>query len=202
MQPSQVIKKLLPAFQQYYTIKENDVTPPFCAEAHTNKQYCRPDSNRQPPAYKADALTVELRQQKKKPIRTKWADTEGNPSVSQSLIIPDELILPCTKSNIFHVPALLCSETQQKTSSSGRTPFFHRQLHFIIRKTACHYPDSVIMEHPNSAVSGNPTENSPSNFSFSSSSEVSIIFSSLIPFLLSSCIQNTRQPDSCSVLSV
>ena len=42
MEPSQVIKKLLPAFQQYYTIKENDVTPPFCAEAEFrshNEQY-------------------------------------------------------------------------------------------------------------------------------------------------------------------
>ena len=127
-----------------------------------------------------------------------------NPSVCQSLVIPDKPILPCTKSNGFHVPALLCSETRQKTSSSGRTPFFHRQLHFIIRKTACHYPDSVIMEHTNRTVSGNQARGNhdPSNFSFSSFSEVSIIFSSLIPFLLSSCIQNTRQPDSCSVLSV
>ena len=42
MEPSQVIKKLLPAFQQYYTIKENDVTSPFCAEAEFrshNEQY-------------------------------------------------------------------------------------------------------------------------------------------------------------------
>lgn len=42
MEPSQVIKKLLPAFQQYYTIKETDVTPPFCAEAEFrshNEQY-------------------------------------------------------------------------------------------------------------------------------------------------------------------
>ena len=42
MEPSQVIKKLLPAFQQYYTIKEIDVTPPFCAEAEFrshNEQY-------------------------------------------------------------------------------------------------------------------------------------------------------------------
>ena len=36
------IKKLLPAFSQYYTIKEVDVTPPFCAEAEFrshNEQY-------------------------------------------------------------------------------------------------------------------------------------------------------------------
>ena len=36
------IKKLLPAFSQYYTIKEVDVTPPFCAEADFrshNEQY-------------------------------------------------------------------------------------------------------------------------------------------------------------------
>ena len=42
MEPSQAIKKLLPAFQQYYTIKDTDVTPPFCAEAEFrshNEQY-------------------------------------------------------------------------------------------------------------------------------------------------------------------
>ena len=36
------IKKLLPAFEQYYTIKNEDVTPPFCAEAEFrshNEQY-------------------------------------------------------------------------------------------------------------------------------------------------------------------
>lgn len=36
------IKKLLPAFSQYYTIKEVDITPPFCAEAEFrshNEQY-------------------------------------------------------------------------------------------------------------------------------------------------------------------
>ena len=42
MEPSQAIKMLLPAFQQYYSIKETDVTPPFCAEAEFrshNEQY-------------------------------------------------------------------------------------------------------------------------------------------------------------------
>ena len=42
MEPFQAIKKLLPAFQQYYTIKDTDVTPPFCAEAEFrshNEQY-------------------------------------------------------------------------------------------------------------------------------------------------------------------
>lgn len=42
MEPSQAIKKLLPAFQQYYTIKDTNVTPPFCAEAEFrshNEQY-------------------------------------------------------------------------------------------------------------------------------------------------------------------
>ena len=36
------LKKLLPAFSQYYTIKNEDVTPPFCAEAEFrshNEQY-------------------------------------------------------------------------------------------------------------------------------------------------------------------
>ena len=36
------MKKLLPAFEQYYTIKNEDVTPPFCAEAEFrshNEQY-------------------------------------------------------------------------------------------------------------------------------------------------------------------
>ena len=42
MEPFQAIKKLLPAFSQYYTIKETDITPPFCAEAEFrshNEQY-------------------------------------------------------------------------------------------------------------------------------------------------------------------
>ena len=42
MESFYTIKKLLPAFEQYYTIKDNDVTPPFCAEAEFrshNEQY-------------------------------------------------------------------------------------------------------------------------------------------------------------------
>ena len=42
MESFYAIKKLLPAFEQYYTIKDNDVTPPFCAEAEFrshNEQY-------------------------------------------------------------------------------------------------------------------------------------------------------------------
>ena len=42
MEPSQAIEKLLPAFEQYYTIKKDDVTTPFCAEAEFrshNEQY-------------------------------------------------------------------------------------------------------------------------------------------------------------------
>ena len=42
MEPSEVIKKLLPAFEWYYTVKNEDITPPFCAEAEFrshNEQY-------------------------------------------------------------------------------------------------------------------------------------------------------------------
>ncbi len=42
MEHSQAIEKILPAFQQYYTIKKDNVTPPFCAEAEFrshNEQY-------------------------------------------------------------------------------------------------------------------------------------------------------------------
>ena len=42
MEHSQAIEKILPAFQQYYTIKEDNITPPFCAEAEFrshNEQY-------------------------------------------------------------------------------------------------------------------------------------------------------------------
>lgn len=42
MEPFDVIKKLLPAFERYYTIKKDDITPPFCAEAEFrshNEQY-------------------------------------------------------------------------------------------------------------------------------------------------------------------
>ena len=42
MEPFQAVKKLIPAFSQYYTIKETDITPPFCAEAEFrshNEQY-------------------------------------------------------------------------------------------------------------------------------------------------------------------
>ena len=42
MEHSQAIEKILPAFQQYYTIKKDDITPPFCAEAEFrshNEQY-------------------------------------------------------------------------------------------------------------------------------------------------------------------
>ena len=42
MEPSEVIKKLLPAFERYYTVKKEDITPPFCAEAEFrshNEQY-------------------------------------------------------------------------------------------------------------------------------------------------------------------
>ena len=42
MEPFQAVKKLIPAFSQYYTIKNEDVTPPFCAEAEFrshNEQY-------------------------------------------------------------------------------------------------------------------------------------------------------------------
>ena len=42
MAPSDAIKQILPAFEQYYTIKKEDITPPFCAEAEFrshNEQY-------------------------------------------------------------------------------------------------------------------------------------------------------------------
>ena len=42
MEHSQAIEKILPAFQQYYTIKKDNITPPFCAEAEFrshNEQY-------------------------------------------------------------------------------------------------------------------------------------------------------------------
>ena len=42
MSPSEAIKAILPAFEQYYTIKKEDITPPFCAEAEFrshNEQY-------------------------------------------------------------------------------------------------------------------------------------------------------------------
>ena len=42
MQPSDAIKKILPAFEQYYTVKKEDITPPFCNEAEFrshNEQY-------------------------------------------------------------------------------------------------------------------------------------------------------------------
>ena len=42
MEHFQIIEKILPAFQQYYTIKKDNVTPPFCAEAEFrshNEQY-------------------------------------------------------------------------------------------------------------------------------------------------------------------
>ena len=42
MERSQAIEKILPAFERYYTIKKDEVTPPFCAEAefHShNEQY-------------------------------------------------------------------------------------------------------------------------------------------------------------------
>ena len=42
MEPFDVIKKLLPAFERYYTVKKEDITPPFCAEAEFrshNEQY-------------------------------------------------------------------------------------------------------------------------------------------------------------------
>ena len=42
MKPSDAIKQILPAFEQYYTIKKEDITPPFCAEAEFrshNEQY-------------------------------------------------------------------------------------------------------------------------------------------------------------------
>ena len=42
MEPSQAIEKILPAFEQYYTVKKDNVTPPFCKEAEFrshNEQY-------------------------------------------------------------------------------------------------------------------------------------------------------------------
>ena len=42
MAPSDAIKQILPAFEQYYTVKKEDITPPFCAEAEFrshNDQY-------------------------------------------------------------------------------------------------------------------------------------------------------------------
>lgn len=42
MERSQAIEKILPAFERYYTIKKDEVTPPFCAEAEFrshNEQY-------------------------------------------------------------------------------------------------------------------------------------------------------------------
>ena len=42
MAPSDAIKQILPAFEQYYTVKKENITPPFCAEAEFrshNEQY-------------------------------------------------------------------------------------------------------------------------------------------------------------------
>ena len=42
MEPSDALKQILPAFEQYYTVKKEDITPPFCAEAEFrshNEQY-------------------------------------------------------------------------------------------------------------------------------------------------------------------
>ena len=42
MELSDALKKLLPAFEQYYTVKKDNITPPFCAEAEFrshNEQY-------------------------------------------------------------------------------------------------------------------------------------------------------------------
>lgn len=42
MAPLDAIKQILPAFEQYYTVKKEDITPPFCAEAEFrshNEQY-------------------------------------------------------------------------------------------------------------------------------------------------------------------
>ncbi len=42
MEPAEAIAKILPAFEQYYTIKKDDITPPFCNEAEFrshNEQY-------------------------------------------------------------------------------------------------------------------------------------------------------------------
>ena len=42
MESSDAIQKILPAFEQYYTVQKDNVTPPFCAEAEFrshNEQY-------------------------------------------------------------------------------------------------------------------------------------------------------------------
>ena len=42
MEPAEAITKILPAFEQYYTVKNEDITPPFCKEAEFrshNEQY-------------------------------------------------------------------------------------------------------------------------------------------------------------------
>ncbi len=42
MAPSDAIKQILPAFEQYYTVKKEEITPPFCSEAEFrshNEQY-------------------------------------------------------------------------------------------------------------------------------------------------------------------
>ena len=42
MEPTEAITKILPSFEQYYTIKKEDITPPFCSEAEFrshNEQY-------------------------------------------------------------------------------------------------------------------------------------------------------------------
>ena len=42
MAPSDAIKQILPAFERYYTVKKEDITPPFCNEAEFrshNEQY-------------------------------------------------------------------------------------------------------------------------------------------------------------------
>lgn len=42
MEPTEAIAKILPAFEQYYTIKKDEITPPFCNEAEFrshNEQY-------------------------------------------------------------------------------------------------------------------------------------------------------------------
>ena len=42
MELSQAIEKILLAFEQYYTVKKDEITPPFCAEAEFrshNEQY-------------------------------------------------------------------------------------------------------------------------------------------------------------------
>ena len=42
MAPSDAIKQILPAFEQYYTVKKEEITPPFCNEAEFrshNEQY-------------------------------------------------------------------------------------------------------------------------------------------------------------------